>query len=104
MVVFGDSPNDEIGSSVTATDVDGDGAAELLVGAPAVDLVGPGSGAVYVFEATNGVLTTADADWILLDVGGDAVGASLQVVDLDRDGTEDLLVGGGSRDWWVPGL
>ncbi|MCA9491574.1 MAG: VCBS repeat-containing protein [Myxococcales bacterium] len=62
MVVFGDSPNDEIGSSVTATDVDGDGAAELLVGAPAVDLVGPGSGAVYVFEATNGVLTTADAD------------------------------------------
>ncbi|MCA9491575.1 MAG: FG-GAP repeat protein [Myxococcales bacterium] len=41
---------------------------------------------------------------MLLDVGGDAVGASLQVVDLDRDGTEDLLVGGGSRDWWVPGL
>ena len=87
----GEHEADQAGSAVAAAgDVDGDGHADLLVGA-----VGEasGGGAVYLLQGpvTGSIdLAPADAKWI----GQGHAGWSMAGVgDLDADGLDDLLLG-----------
>jgi hypothetical protein len=88
---------DSFGYAMDGTgDVDGDGVADLVVGAIGVDSSGTSNaGAVYVFHGpvtTSG--TAADGVELIGSGGGDRVGTSVSIGgDVDADGYDDLLVG-----------
>jgi len=94
---FGEAAGDQAGGSIAAPgDVNGDGYADLVVGAPDQDLGGNGAGLIYVlYGPTSGVSTLASADARVVgrqpgDHAGNAVDASS---DIDGDGARDVLVG-----------
>jgi hypothetical protein len=82
----------EFGASLSAGDLDGDGAAEIAVGAPAYG----GTGAVWVFAGPVSYvsLTTAAASASLTGSASSRFGASVAILgDADGDGFGDLAVG-----------
>ena len=99
----GEADNDAAGSAVSGVgDLNGDGLADLLIGADAAD----GAGVIYVVYApVSGTvgLSVADARWVG-EASGDEAGYALALAgDVDGDGTADLLIGaplhdGGGRD------
>ena len=71
-------------------DVDGDGRADLAVGAKWNDQAGSGAGSVHVFSGADGspLFTLRGA------ASGDSFGSSLACAgDIDNDGVNDLIVG-----------
>ena len=79
-----------IPGAVSASDLDADGSAELLVGSPF------GEGAVYVFEAPlSASMELTDATTTIIGaVDGGEFGASLAVfADLDGDGIGEVAIG-----------
>ncbi len=96
----GIGPQDNAFVVTRAGDIDADGAADLLVGAPGSDLAGADAGmAVVYYGPVTGVLRTLEADVRLYGLAlGDSAGAALAGAgDLDLDGHEDIVIG-------VPGL
>lgn len=96
--VFGAKAFDEFGVAVAAADLNGDGLADLIVGAPrAGDEPRPGQ--AYVFFGGPGVSGSRDVaqgqqDVTLLGTdSGDRFGAAATVADLDGDGLTELTVG-----------
>ena len=87
----GDSAGDQFGRSVSgAGDVDGDGFADLIVGANRAGNNGATSGSARVFSGFNGsVLFTLDGDSAGDNFGWSVSGAG----DVDGDGVADLVVG-----------
>jgi hypothetical protein len=95
-------PDDQFGSSLAAADFDGDGDADLAVGA-----VGEASGlfefagAVNTFDGSPDGVTVVGSDIFTQNVAGvgseaepfDAFGAALAAGDFDADGNADLAVG-----------
>lgn len=89
---------EEAGFSVAgAGDLDGDGFADIIIGAPLNGIAGLNSGAMYVVRGTSTPQSGA-----LLDAGqmflGEAAGAAAGVAvsgagDVDADGFDDVLVG-----------
>ncbi len=79
-------------------DMDGDGFADVVVGAP--DPWPRGAGAVYLFRGPlSGNLDTRDAGIRFIGDGDDEAGWAISAAgDLDGDGLGDLLVGGPGDD------
>ncbi len=101
-VLRGGDAADYAGSALAgAGDADGDGYADLLVGAFYDETAGAGAGASYLLYGSAGFadLSLTAADAILLGEGArDSSGDSLAFVpDLDGDGTDELLIGAPSE-------
>ncbi|MEL6350099.1 MAG: MopE-related protein, partial [Myxococcota bacterium] len=88
---------DNLGYSGTVGDVDGDGEPELLVGTPYAYTpeVDRRTGSLSIFKTplTEGK-TRDEAEYFFTGTGElDSIGTDVTLVDLDRDGYEDLIVG-----------
>ncbi len=97
MILNGTVSSDEVGSSVVGVgDTNGDGLADVLIGAPQYDGGSTNGGAAFVLlGGTMGPLEPQDVDGTLLgdassDLSGVYVGAA---GDLDADGYDDMIVG-----------
>ncbi|MFT5042874.1 MAG: hypothetical protein ACI8TX_003867 [Hyphomicrobiaceae bacterium] len=107
-VVEGAARDDEAGISLGAVDLDGDGHAEVLIGARNADPRGDASGQVYAifggeapFERTVSLGALGSATGIVLDgeAAGDRAGVSVAGVgDSDGDGFADLAIGARGSD------
>jgi len=97
----GASPGDQAGSSVAVGDFDGDGMADIAIGARSADgLDGqrPDAGLVYLklgpWRPGGSVALDRDADAVFVSEGiGDLGGSSLALADVDGDGLADLIIG-----------
>ncbi len=95
--LLGTSPSEKTGAAVaSAGDVDGDGLADLLIGAWSADGEASNCGAAYfMLGPVSGELplTAADATLLGEDTQDDAGQAVASAGDVDGDGLPDLLIG-----------
>ena len=106
VTIDGDGP-DQAGAGLLLSDLDGDGADEVIVGAPdtaqgnaAYTIDEPGEVSVFDGALLSGgaALRTSDADLMLTSTENDAFGISLASGDTDGDGSTELLVGASVAD------
>ena len=84
--------NDWMGWSIATGDLDGDGRADLAVGAPGVN---EATGAVYIWSGQQLHDTDLETPTVTLNGVGESgrFGWSTHITDINGDGTSDLLVG-----------
>ena len=100
-VALGATSGDLAGHAVSGGDINGDGYADLLVGAPESDLGGNAAGAAFVvLGPTTGETELTEADMIMVgERTDDQAGSAVSVVpDVDVDGSDDLLIGAASEN------
>ncbi len=88
---------DAAGSALEAADMDGDGDADIAVGAPEADSSVVSGGRIYLLEGGPGLVGGALVDEAAVIVNGtvanDRAGTALTLGDVDGDGLADLLAG-----------
>ncbi len=91
------------GTSVASGDVNGDGTADIIVGAPDANVGLPNEGAVVVWLGSQFIGSTPDgsndADWVARSgqVGAHLGTSVASAGDVDRDGDDEVLAG--APDW-----
>jgi hypothetical protein len=107
LTVAGARAEDDLGAAVASGDFNGDGVADLLIGAPMAD--GPGgardrAGAAYVFLGSPSLRGSLDVDrgeqnvTIVGADPGDRLGVAVAGGDVDGDGLDDVIVGAEGGD------
>ncbi len=101
-------PGDRFGSSVEVADIDGDGLADVLVGASQHDTSGGiDAGCVYLFRGGAG-LTSKGAELADMFFDGsaqqDRIGTTITCGDLNDDGRVDLVLCSQNADPMIPTL
>lgn len=100
------NPDDHYGSALVALDFNGNGSADLAIGAPDYDRPEADSGVVFLVLSSPGVGIT-NSSWFAAhdqrstgaaSEAGDRVGATLAAGDLDGDGYDDLIFGAPTED------
>ena len=93
----GEAAADNAGWFIAAGgDLDGDGASDFLVGAPAEDATASDAGALYLVLGPVSGTEDLATSWIKIgsEQAGDALGSTASFAgDLDGDGLDDLLLG-----------
>ena len=101
-VFSGVAADDGLGSAVGWGDLDGDGAADVLLGAPFADTGAPKAGAAYVFfdgAAWSGAWSADDADLSVSGTEASAtLGTALAAWDLSGDGADELIIAAPNAD------
>ena len=115
--LVGESGGDRAGVGVATADIDGDGAADLVIGASGADGSTRNTGAVYL--VSGGDLAAADAadgaadrtvslahvaaqpaSWKILGDECDGLGGSVAAGDLYGDTSPELVIGAPEACWW----
>ncbi|MEI8257773.1 MAG: FG-GAP-like repeat-containing protein, partial [Deltaproteobacteria bacterium] len=91
-VLVGQSDGDGFGGSLAAGDVNGDGFADLLIGAPTRSMRGSAAGAVYVHFGSVRGLSTRAAEVLEGGQSSDTFGWRVACADLDGDGRDDAVI------------
>jgi hypothetical protein len=88
--VYGADPGARLGAALAAADVDADGAADLVAGGSG------GNGAAWLFYGPLAGIRPSTSSDLEADgaAAGDCLGCSIDLGDVDGDGTLDLLLGG----------
>ena len=93
-VFAGGAPLETMGRAVASADLDGDGLAELIIGADRTDYGGTNTGAVHIYRGEQGRFFS-ETPWRSLygQVQYERLGSALAVCDFDGDGWMDLAAG-----------
>jgi|GEM_PF-2020788 len=97
VTIIGERANDLLGKSLAAADVNGNGIADIIIGAPDGGAGAPGSviiisGNINLAGARDLSAQPADASIIGVDAG-DRFGASIAAADFNEDNVADIVVG-----------
>jgi hypothetical protein len=94
-----------LGAAIAVADVNGDGYADVVIGATAVRNGNGSTGAVYLYEGAPGGIATSQTQALTPTVATvTGFGASLAMGDINQDGAADLAVGtlsSGAGDGYV---
>ncbi len=94
LVLESEQPKSEFGRTLIAGDINGDGYADVIVGAHGFNGgVGSHQGKVYVYLGGPKGLATTPSQTLLGEVKGGEFGRTFDIVDVNGDGINDLLLG-----------
>jgi hypothetical protein len=98
LTLLGAVSSANFGMCVASGDLDGDGTADVLAGAPEEDVIWQGGGTLRGFDGNLlGTIAAATADLTVLgDVVNRNLGVTCETSDLNADGKTDLLISSGN--------
>lgn len=100
--LVGEDAGDQFGTSITAADVNGDGIADIIVGAISDDSGGSAAGAAYIFYGSTSLASSIDASSANVKMIGenanDNLGGSVGSGDINNNGFNDIIVGATEED------